>query len=437
MLRFSLLASVSGVVPDPPIWAMAPFILLLGAIALMPFLNLNWWHHHYPKVAVALGLSVAAYYLFVLRAPARMLDAGHEYVCFIALVGSLFIVVGGIHLRVKGEATPAFNVLYLFVGAVLANFIGTTGASILMIRPFIRMNRGRISAYHVVFFIFVVSNVGGGLTPIGDPPLFLGYLKGVPFFWIMQNCWPAWAMCIGLLLAIFYAIDLRNHGRAPASVPAVDDTVDEWRFDGRINLFFLVAIIGSVFIAEPLFLREGIMVLAVVGSLFFTPKEVRAANHFEYEPLREVAWLFVGIFLTMVPALDYLTLHAKSLGLNSEMKFFWLTGLLSGVLDNAPTYLTFLAAAMGNLDLNVENKADVAQFIVLQGHFLAAISLGAVFFGAMTYIGNAPNFMVKSIAERMDVKVPAFLPYVFKYSLPILMPVFAIISLIFLYFHWL
>src|SRR5258708_984905 len=184
MAAFSFLASVSGVVPDPPGWLMAPFILLLGAIALMPFINLKWWHHHYPKVAVALGLSVAAYYLLVLRAPQRMFDAAHEYVCFIALVGSLFIVVGGIHLRVKGEATALFNVFYLFLGAVLANFIGTTGASILMIRPFIRMNRSRISAYHVVFFIFVISNVGGGLTPIGDPPLFLGYLKGVPFFWV-------------------------------------------------------------------------------------------------------------------------------------------------------------------------------------------------------------------------------------------------------------
>jgi Na+/H+ antiporter NhaD/arsenite permease-like protein len=437
MLGFSFLASVSGAVPDPPVWLMAPFVLLLGAIALMPFINLKWWHHHYPKVAVGLGLVVAAYYLFVLRAPQRMLDAGHEYICFIALVGSLFIVVGGIHLRVKGKATAAFNVLYLFLGAILANFIGTTGASILMIRPFIRMNRSRISAYHVVFFIFVISNVGGGLTPIGDPPLFLGYLKGVPFFWILQHCWTAWAVCIGALLAIFYLIDRRQHARAPASPPAEDSAADEWRFDGRVNLIFLAVIIASVFVAKPHFLREGIMVLAVAGSLFFTAREIRAANHFDYEPLREVAWLFVGIFLTMVPALDYLTLHAKSLGLNSEMKFFWLTGLLSGALDNAPTYLTFLAAAMGNLDLNVENPADVAQFIVAQGHFLTAISLGAVFFGAMTYIGNAPNFMVKSIAESMDVKVPAFLPYVFKYSLPILLPVFAIISLIFFYFHWL
>ncbi len=435
MFRPFPLATVGGAVPDPPVWLLGPFILLLGAIALMPFINLKWWHHHYPKVAVALGLSVALYYLFVLRAPERILDAGHEYVCFIALVGSLFIVVGGIHLRVKGEATPAFNVVYLFAGAVLANFIGTTGASILMIRPYIRMNSRRISAYHIVFFIFIVANVGGGLTPIGDPPLFLGYLKGVPFFWIVQNCLLAWSVCIGLLLAIFFVIDQRAHGRAPAAVAVADPGADEWRFDGRINLLFLAVIIGSVFITEPNFLREGIMVLAVLGSLSLTPKEVRAANQFEFEPLREVAWLFVGIFLTMVPALDFLTLHSKSLGLDSELKFFWLTGLLSGVLDNAPTYLTFLAAAMGNLDLNIEYRADVAQFVLSHGHFLKAISLGAVFFGAMTYIGNAPNFMVKSIAERMEVNVPAFLPYVFKYALPILMPVFAIISILFLYIN--
>ncbi len=433
MFHRLLLASVGGAVPDPPLWLMAPFILLLGAIALMPFINLKWWHHHYPKVAVALGLSVALYYLFVLRAPGRVLDAGHEYVCFIALVGSLFIVVGGIHLRVKGEATPVFNVLYLFLGAVLANFIGTTGASILMIRPFIRMNRSRISAYHIVFFIFIVSNIGGGLTPIGDPPLFLGYLKGVPFFWVLQNCLFGWSVCIGLVLGIFFVIDKLHYRRARAAVAPADPGPDEWRFDGRINLIFLAVIIASVFITDPPFLREGIMVLAVVGSLFFSPKAARAANDFEYEPLREVAWLFVGIFLTMIPALDYLTLHSKSLGLDSEVKFFWLTGLLSGVLDNAPTYLTFLAAAMGNLDLNVEYKADVARFVVTHGHFLKSISMGAVFFGAVTYIGNAPNFMVKAIAERMDVDVPAFLPYVFKYALPILMPVFAIISFIFLY----
>ncbi len=428
-----MLATVGDAVPDPPVWLIGPFILLLGAIALMPFINLKWWHHHYPKVAVALGLSVALYYILMLRAPARVLDAGHEYVSFIALVGALFIVVGGIHLRVKGEATPVFNVLFLFVGAVLANFIGTTGASILMIRPFIRMNRSRISAYHIVFFIFIVSNIGGGLTPIGDPPLFLGYLKGVPFFWIVRNCLFAWTVCIGLLLGIFLVVDRRGASRAGAAVPLADPGVDEWRVDGRINLVFLAVIIASVFITDPPFLREGVMLLAVAASLRFTPKAVRAANNFEYEPLREVAWLFVGIFLTKIPALDYLTLHSKSLGLDSEFKFFWLTGLLSGVLDNAPTYLTFLAAAMGNLDLNIEDKADVARFALTHGHFLKSISLGAVFFGAVTYIGNAPNFMVKAIAERMQVNVPAFLPYVFRYALPILMPVFAIISLLFLY----
>jgi Na+/H+ antiporter NhaD/arsenite permease-like protein len=432
MISASFLAAVAGMVPDPPLWLMAPFVVLLGSVALMPFISVSWWHQHYPKVSVALGLIVAAYYCAVLGAPGRMLDAGHEYVSFIALVGSLFVVVGGIHLRVKGGATPFQNVLFLLVGAVLANFIGTTGASILLVRPYLRMNQARISAYHVIFFIFVVSNVGGGLTPIGDPPLFLGYLKGVPFFWVLQSCWLPWMVCIGSLLAIFYVIDLRCARRIPPAIPAAPDENNAWRFDGRVNLLFLAVIIAAVFVSEPLFLREGVMVLAVMGSLAFTGKEVRAANHFDYEPLREVAWLFVGIFLTMVPALDYLTRHAHALGLDRELKFFWLTGVLSGVLDNAPTYLTFLAAAMGNLDLSVENPVDVGQFVAAHDHFLRAISLGAVFFGALTYIGNAPNFMVKSIAESMGVQVPPFLPYVYKYALPVLIPVFVVISLLFL-----
>src|SRR5215475_9945763 len=294
MAPLSLLAAIGGEVPDPPPWVMIPFVLLLAAIALMPFINQAWWHHHYPKVAVVLGAIVAACYLFLLRAPARVLDAGHEYISFIALVGSLFIVVGGINLRVKLTATPGVNVVFLLVGAVLANFIGTTGASILLIRPFVRMNRSRIAAYHIVFFIFIVSNVGGGLTPIGDPPLFLGYLKGVPFFWVLQNCWLPWLVCIGALLAIFYFIDRRNRGAAASAVAEDNSENDEWRFDGRINLVFLAIIIGSVFVTEPLFLREAIMVLTVLASLFFTPKGVREANQFEYEPLREVAWLFVG-----------------------------------------------------------------------------------------------------------------------------------------------
>lgn len=438
MISTLLLASVAGAtIPDPPGWLMIPFALLLGSIALMPFLNGPWWHHHYPKVAVGLGALVAGYYLFVLRAPDRMLDAGHEYVSFIGLVGALYVVVGGIHIRVKGEATPAINVLYLLLGAIAANFIGTTGASMLMIRPYIRMNKIRISAYHIVFFIFVVSNVGGGLTPIGDPPLFLGYLKGVPFFWVLQNCWAAWAVCIGGLLAIFYVVDVRNFHRVPASIQHEVEEPEEWRFDGLINLVFLALIIASVFVTSPLFLREGIMVVAALGSLYFTPRGVRASNHFNYDPLREVAWIFVGIFLTMVPALDFLTRHSKALGLDTEQKFFWFTGLLSGVLDNAPTYLTFLAAAMGNLGLSVENREHVQLFIQTHDHFLIAISVGAVFFGALTYIGNAPNFMVKSIAESMGVKVPGFLPYLYQYALPILIPLFAIISLVFFHFNWL
>ncbi len=422
----------------PSLWLVAPFVVLLAMIALVPFLAGEWWEHHFPKVASGLGALVAIYYVAILGNAGRMLDAGHEYVSFLALVGSLFVVSGGIHLRVRGEAGPLGNVALLGFGALLANVVGTTGASMLLIRPYLRMNKARASGYHVVFFIFLVSNVGGGLTPIGDPPLFVGYLKGVPFFWVAEHCWAAWAMCVGLLLAVFYAVDLRNFRREPARLQhRAEHDVEEWSFRGGVNLLFLAMIVGSVFVTKPLFLREAIMIAAAGLSLWLTPRATRAMNHFTWHPVREVGWLFLGIFATMVPALDLLALHSRALGLDSEMKFYWFTGFLSGVLDNVPTYLTFLTAAMGNEGLSVERAADVARFVAGWDHTLVAISVAAVFFGAFTYIGNAPNFMVKSIAEKAGVRVPGFLPYVWRYSVPVLLPIFAIIALVFFRFRWL
>ena len=417
--------------PSPHPLMMAPFAVMLLSIAVMPFINKHWWERHYPKVAIGLGAIPVLYYVFVLDREERMFLVAHEYVSFIALIGSLFVVSGGIHIRVKGEAKPWINCVFLLVGAVLANLMGTTGASMLLIRPWIRMNKYRITSFHIVFFIFIVSNVGGCLTPIGDPPLFLGYLKGVPFWWVLQKCWIAWALAVSGLIGFFYCFDRLNFLRAPQQIREAETREETWKVDGLRNLAFLGLILGAVFVKNPAGLSEMLMVGAAVGSWFLTPKPIHEANDFSFEPIREVAWLFVGIFATMAPALDYLEVHAGELGLDTEMRFYWLTGLLSAVLDNAPTYLTFLAAALGRHQLSLNQPADVQAFVAQHDPELIAISLGAVFFGAMTYIGNGPNFMVKSISERAKVKTPGFFSYLLRYAVPILLPIFGLISLLF------
>jgi Na+/H+ antiporter NhaD/arsenite permease-like protein len=427
----ALLASSASVVEPNP-WMILPFVVMLLCIALMPFINLHWWEHHYPKVAVALAAVTVSYYLFALHNGTRLVGVAHEYVSFIALIGSLFVVASGIHIQVKGEATPGTNCVFLLLGAILANLIGTTGASMLLIRPWIRMNKYRITAFHVVFFIFIVSNVGGCLTPIGDPPLFLGYLKGVPFWWTLHHLSEEWVVAVLGIIGVFFVFDIVNFRKAPKAIRIKETRSEMWRFDGMTNVFFLAAILGAVFIERPVGIREVIMVGAAAGSYFTTPRAVHEANDFTFAPIKEVAFLFIGIFGTMVPALDYLQKHANSLGIESQRQFYWLTGLLSGVLDNAPTYLTFLAAAFGLEGLSMDNPANVTVFVQEHAHHLIAISLGAVFFGAMTYIGNGPNFMVRSIALHAKVRVPSFFGYVVKYSVPILIPFFFLISMIFL-----
>ncbi|MEI6561423.1 MAG: sodium:proton antiporter [Verrucomicrobiota bacterium] len=413
----------------PPIFTLLPFAAMLLAIALLPLLFKHHWERFYHWWALVLGSVTVGYYLFARHAATPVLHAAHEYVSFLMMVGSLFIVAGGIHLRVKGEAKPWVNVLFLAVACIVSNLIGTTGASMLLIRPWIRMNKYRVTGFHIVFFIFLVSNVSGCLTPIGDPPLFLGFLKGVPFWWVAQHCWQAWAVGVGLLLAIFFVCDTVNFRKAPKPVRDYETAHETWRFGGLRNLWFLGAILGSVFVNDPPFLREAIMLAAALGSWFWTPKEIHNANDFTMEPVKEVAWLFLGIFATMVPALEYLQAHAASLGLHSEMQFYWATGLLSGVLDNAPTYLSFLATAFGlsGLDLNT----GMPQFLAGHGPTLVAISVGAVFFGAMTYIGNGPNFMVKAIAERAKVETPGFFAYLLRYAVPILLPVCFLVGILF------
>jgi Na+/H+ antiporter NhaD/arsenite permease-like protein len=426
----------------PPLWTVIPFAVLLLAIALMPLIAGHFWEHHYPKVAVGLGLVTGLYYYFVRHDSHALLHAGHEYVSFMALVGSLFVISGGINIQVKGEATPGINTLFLAIGAILANIIGTTGASMLMIRPWIRMNRYRITSMHVVFFIFLVSNVGGCLTPIGDPPLFLGFLRGVPFSWVIQHCWPAWMMACGMLLAIFYVLDVKNFKRAPKEVRDKETASEEWKFKGGMNILFLGLVLGAVFlpkslqetmIAGVLTVPALVMLLAAVGSYFTTKREVHKANDFNFEPVKEVGFLFIGIFLTMIPALQILQ-SGELVKLTTPLQYYFGTGILSAFLDNAPTYLSFLAAGMGAEGLSVESVSDVMKFASESGILLMAISLGAVFFGAGSYIGNGPNFMVKAIAEKSKVNTPSFLGYIVKFSLPILTPVLIVVGYVVLKF---
>ena len=414
-----------------------PFVALLACIALAPFAIQHHWERHYHKVAIGLGIVPVCYYLFALHAPGRVLLVAGEYVSFLALIGSLFVVAGGIHIVVKGEAKPWVNVLYLLIGAILANFIGTTGASMLLIRPWIRMNRYRFTGIHTVFFIFIVSNVGGCLTPVGDPPLFLGFLKGVPFFWVLTHCWPAWVLAVGALLATFFCLDVLNFRAAPQHIrsSATDSHSRSWKFSGLHNLSFLALILLAVFISHPAGAREAVMLVAAIGSYLTTSKQDHKANHFTFTPLKEVAWLFAGIFATMLPVLDYLQSHSGALGVRTEMQFYWLTGSLSGVLDNAPTYLTFLASAFGIARLNIDSPGAMHTFIQTHGHYLEAVSLGAVFFGAMTYIGNGPNLMVKSIAQSAGVRTPNFARYFYAFSAPLLLPLFGLVSFLFFSKH--
>jgi len=467
--------------PNP--WMILPFAILLGMIALAPLLAGKWWAKQYPKVALALGAITLCYYVFGLHAYTRVLHVTHEYVSFIALIGSLFVVSGGIHINVKGEATPWTNVVFLLIGAVLANVLGTTGASMLLIRPWIRMNKYRITAHHIVFFIFIVSNVGGCLTPIGDPPLFLGYLKGVPFWWVAEHCWSMWAMGLGFLLTMFFIVDCFNFKLAPENVRQRETAQETWRFDGLGNVLFLFVILGAVFINKPIFLREVLMIGAAAGSYFSTRKPIHEANHFNFHPIQEVAILFIGIFATMIPALDWLQQNATQLmGSSPKPEFFyWGSGILSSMLDNAPTYLSFLSAIFGScIDQpmvthvqelihthganlmsaiagepeTVRNTCNAIQkfyakmlaagavdkehieiaFLVGNAafnNFIVAISTGSVFFGAATYIGNGPNFMVKSIADQQKIHTPGFLGYIFKFTLPFMVPMLVIIWLIF------
>jgi Na+/H+ antiporter NhaD/arsenite permease-like protein len=406
----------------PPLYTVAPFVALLLAIAVCPLWMPHWWESNRNKLVVSAVLGLPILALYAARRPAALLTMAEEYVSFVVLLGGLYVIAGGVLLRGDLRATPLTNATFLGLGSALASFVGTTGASMLLIRPLLQTNRERTRVRHtVVFFIFLVSNIGGMLTPLGDPPLFLGYLQGVPFTWTFR-LWAPWALQVAVLLVLYFVWDTRQYAREPAAALRRDRAEREpLRLRGTLNALWLALVVLAVaFLREPW--REGAIVALAALSLWRTPRDVRRANGFTSYPIVEVAVLFFGIFLTMIPALDVLRARGGELGVREPWQFFWATGVLSSFLDNAPTYLTFLALGQG---------LRLAPEVVGVPHaILAAISVGAVSMGANSYIGNAPNFMVKSIAEEQGVKMPSFFGYM-MYSGGVLLPLFVVVTLLF------
>jgi len=410
---------------------VAPFVCLLLSIAIIPAVSHRWWARHYPKVSASLAAVTGVYYSLSDAGITALGHVAREYLSFIALLASLFIIAGGIHIHAPGGARPRQNATFLLAGAILANAIGTTGASMLLIRPWIRMNQRRFAGFHLVFFIFLVGNIGGGLTPIGDPPLFLGFIAGVPFWWTLRACWAPWAVAVSVLLGAFLVLDGRSFRRGEKTALESPGTAEKRKVEGARNALFLGIVLGAVFVPQ-IEARAGLMALSALVCYVTTPKRIYAANEFNFGPAREVAWLFGAIFITMMPALAWLQANSAQLPVGSPRALFWLTGGLSAALDNAPTYLAALAASLGRAGLSLQDPAQVNEFVRSRPDILVAISLGAVFFGAMTYLGNGPNLLARAIAQNAKISTPGFFEFVWRYAAPLLIPLFALISLLFL-----
>jgi len=448
-----------------PLWSAIPFLGILLSIALFPLFAPMWWHHHFPKISAFWALVFAVPFLF-----AYGTEAWHEilhiyitdYIPFIILLWGLFTVSGGILLKGSLVGKPSTNFVLLLIGTILASWMGTTGAAMVLIRPLIRANKHRHYKVHsVVFFIFLVANIGGSLTPLGDPPLFLGFLHGVPFFWTF-NIFPHFALIAAMLLVVYFVLATILYGREKKQF-ALEETKHEHdekvplSLAGLHNIIFLLGIMGAVLfsgtakigevefaglhIAWAAITRDVFILLMIFLSLKTTKTEIRQGNEFNWFPIKEVAYLFAGIFMCIIPMLAMLKAGtAGALGFIIEatkepVQFFWITGTLSSFLDNAPTYLTFFNLAEGRLGIDDATvnamltgtpHPALAEFVPI----LKAISAGAVFFGAMTYIGNAPNFMVRSIAEESKIKMPSFFGFM-AWSIAILVPLFLIVTFVF------
>ena len=433
----------------PPLM-VAPFVILLGCIAVLPLTAGHWWEHNRNKGIIAVALSIPVVYWLAVygghEGHHQLIEKLCEYLSFIVLLGSLFVISGGTYVRGSLAGSPNVNVGFLSLGALIASFVGTTGASMLLIRPMLRANAARPRKAHtVVFFIFTVSNCGGLLTPLGDPPLYLGFLSGVPFEWTFQ-LWREWLVVNGALLAIYYAWDRLMWIRDRQEMPAGEEpgSREALGLDGWWNILFLLGVVIVIYCGGngigtggpenpwrfPV--PEILMLLLAAGSFFATPKRLREMNRFSFGPINEVAILFVGIFATMIPALLLLNTHGASMPVREPWHFFWATGILSSFLDNAPTYLTFAATGCGMKGIDVSQARYLAKLLHVPGgpELLAAISCGAVFMGANTYIGNGPNFMVKAIAEESGVRMPGFFGYM-AFSGAVLIPLFVIVTLLF------
>jgi Na+/H+ antiporter NhaD/arsenite permease-like protein len=436
-------------------WGVLPFVGLLSAIALLPLFRAtrHWWEGNRNRLIVSLLFAAATLvYAIIVKGPGSVPDLLQrslidEYLPFIILLFCLYVISGGISLRGDLPAHPTINCVILVIGALSASFIGTTGASMLLIRPLLQINSERRHVTHtVVFFIFLVSNIGGCLLPIGDPPLFLGYLHGVPFAWTL-GLWKPWAFCCAALLIVYWFWDLRLYKReSPADIRRDEAIRHPLRLRGWINLVWLLGVVlavgeltpgstiaGTSFVTFD-FLRELVLLGFVTLSLLTTPRGVREDNRFNYDAILEVAALFVGIFITMQVPLEVLGVHGAELGLDHPAEFFWITGALSSVLDNAPTYLVFFQTANALTHAPGEGIIQLSTTPVefIREDLLIGISLGAVFMGANTYIGNGPNFMVKSIAEQSGVAMPSFFGFTLLYAVPVLLPLFVLVTIMFL-----
>ena len=420
-----------------PLWSIAPFICMLAAIAIVPLFFGSWWDKNSNKLLLSAAVSIPTLTVVLPNASHLLMESLRDYFSFIVLLGALFVISGGIYIKGQYSGTPLVNTGFLAAGAILANMIGTTGASMLLIRPFLRANHARKRTAHLaVFYIFIVSNTAGLLTPLGDPPLFLGFLRGVPFQWTL-SLFPQWAMVVGALLLIFNLYDQYVFVREDVETPgALAEDVQSHRkihIQGAHNFLYLLGVMGAAIASGhfgwPRGVQESIMIVMALLSWFTTSRSVHHLNHFHFHPILEVASVFAGIFVTMIPALAILEHSGPSLNLQQPWQYFWMSGILSSFLDNAPTYLTFCAMASGVVGGTVENLGTLLH-TPLGISLLRAVSCGSVFMGANSYIGNGPNFMVKSIAERTGVKLPSCGGYM-VYSGLILIPIFLLVTLVF------
>jgi len=428
-----------------PLYSVIPFVLLLCCIAVLPISHGKLWEKNLNKFILTISLSIPALYWLILNGYSHELihTVIFDYLPFIILMGSLYIITGGIYISGDIEAKPVINTSFLAIGAVLSSLIGTTGAVMLLIRPILNTNSERnIKAHTIVFLIAIVANSGGLLSPIGNPPIFMMYLRGTPFFWFLK-LFPVWLFANGLLLIIYFFIDkyyLKSETKE--SLKSEETMVEKIKIHGGFNFLWLTCVIAVVILINPAtlpfikeinyyFIREIIMILMAVMSLIFTKKHIRESNNYKWEPIEEIAYLFLGIFITMIPCILYLQSNAGKFGITSPIFYYYSTGFLSSILDNAPTAITMHSLVKGLMEQSPELFANQPIIAGIPEIILKSISTAAVFFGGMTYIGNGPNFMIKAIAESDGINMPHFFEYIYKFSLIILLPVYILVQLIF------